>query len=527
MRHTPAEAGNSMTPRIPYVAGRTVLVTALLVLLVAPIWLVRYPPLQDYPDLLMQGAILRNWTNPALHLGQIYRLQPGLPPRLAALSLLTLLGRTFNPETAGRLTISVYLLLFPLSVSYLFRAVRRQSSSAELVAFLLAYNFWFFQGSLDFLLGMAVVCFSLGYLVRHWAQLDGGLAVRLAAFSILCYLSHIMAYVVLALVVGLLWLVTPDHRRRRSALAVAAVLPGLLLLAAYLLVAGHAGGALAFTPSLPNKLVAYVMPLLTFFRFEPFAAALPVTFANILLWAAAGALLLVGVDRERPVQAPHLLIVGGILLAVALVAPVQVGQLWRFDDRLVLPAYLLLATAVRFRPRTVRQDLCWAALTIAVCCLQFIQMQAPSARLAEVQSAVLPLLTPDKAIAGFTILDYPIRPGCLNRGLQDVYSIASFPTIRFPVYQLLDTGRYDYGSLFDVGLLQHRQTTQRSDLVVKDLMRSDAAAYAIGFRDQTSGQYDLIEVFGCESDIEITVSALAGYDLAYRAEGVAILSLRQ
>lgn len=515
-----------MTVKSQRLSSRTVLIAVLLAALIAPIWLVRYLPLQDYPDLLMQVAILSNWTNPTLSLDQIYRLRPALPPRLASLSVIFLFSQVVRPEIAGKLMISLYLILFPLSVFYLFRAIQSKASSAEFIGFLLAYNFWFFQGSFDYLLGMALVCFAVGYVIRHWTEVNWRQLLWLIVLSVLCYLSHIMAYVVFAMVVGLLWLVTPDRRWRRVRLVAAAAVPGLVLLAAHVVLSGENVGSVQLTTSVPNKALAYVMPLLTFFRFEPYATPLPVTLANIVFWTVSGVLLLGSLERKEPVQARQLVVVAGILFLVILVSPVRVGRLWRFDDRLVLPTYLLLAAGLRFRPRTLRRDLLYAALVISVSGLQLVQMRGPIAQLAEFNSVVLSWTAQDEAIVGFTVRDYPIRPGC-HDDPGDAYSVAILPTILFPVHHLLETNRFDYGSLYTVGLLVRRESTVRSDLVLHDVMRSELSDYLQRVRYQVSGHYDLIEVFGCASDIDVLAAAFPEYDTVFRRDNAALLALRR
>lgn len=229
------------TKGIRLLANRAVLLPILLAALIAPIWLVRYLPFQDYPDLLMQGAILRNWTSPALDLGQIYALRLVPVPRLITLPLLYLLSFLAPLESVGKLLVSIYLVAMPLSVIYLFRSIQRQATSTELTGFLLAYNYWLFQGSLDYALGIAIGCLSVGFLIRHWDRATPGHVVYLSALGALCYLAHIMAYVVLALVAGLWWLLARDRQKHLGAL-VACGLPGLLLFASYLALGGDGMG---------------------------------------------------------------------------------------------------------------------------------------------------------------------------------------------------------------------------------------------------------------------------------------------
>ena len=507
---------------------RTAIIVLLLMMSVAPIWLVRYPPLQDYPDLLMQGAILTHWGDASLGLQDLFSLKLVPVPRLAALSLLYLFGQVFEPEIAGKLTISVYLLVFPLSVFYLIRSSQRRETSAELAGFLFTYNFWFFQGSFDYLLAMAVAFCAMGFVIRFWDSFSLPHVLAVIGFSILCYFSHLMGYLAFTMIVGLLWLATPGRRWERVPMLAAAVLPGLALFIWYFLTtSGTSVSSAAFVTSLANKLFAFVMPLLVFFRFEPFATPLPITLANLTLWIALAAIVVSSLDRRKLVLSPRLLVVGMAVIIIILVAPVRIGSLWRFDDRLVLAAYLLLLAGLNFRSAILRLDLLYVLLAACIFFLQVVQMQVPSSHLAQFNNAAALLVARDgNATVAVTVRGQPITPGCHQKS-GDAYSIAIFPSIRFPIYSLLEAHRFKYSSLFGVALLNRRNSSVPPDLIVYDVLREGLHEFLNSIGGPGAAEWNTIQAFGCASDLEVVKSAFPAYAMAYQQDGALLLVERE
>ena len=75
---------------------RAGLIVSIGILLLLPVWIVRYPPLVDYPNHLARYFILAHLKDPNLHLAELYESKWGPYPYVA----LDLFGRGFAAPDA-------------------------------------------------------------------------------------------------------------------------------------------------------------------------------------------------------------------------------------------------------------------------------------------------------------------------------------------------------------------------------------------------------------------------------------------
>ena len=68
--------------------------------LLLPVWLVRYPPLLDYPNHLARGFVLAHLNDPAFHFRGFYRAEWGPYPYLGMDLALVTLQRVLPAEVA-------------------------------------------------------------------------------------------------------------------------------------------------------------------------------------------------------------------------------------------------------------------------------------------------------------------------------------------------------------------------------------------------------------------------------------------
>jgi hypothetical protein len=205
----------------------------LTVVALVPVWRPRLLPLLDTPNHL---ALVRGWHNyssPEWRIADYYALRIRPVPYFLYYLTVHLLLFLFDIEVANKIYLSAYLIVFPLSVLALARALGR-SPWLALGGFLLAFNQNWIYGFESFLMALAFMLFALAALLRlldHGQRRD---AVWLLALCLACYFSHVEAWFcfgVVAIVVLLL------HRRdwRRGLMAAAAMAPSLILaIVAYL-----------------------------------------------------------------------------------------------------------------------------------------------------------------------------------------------------------------------------------------------------------------------------------------------------
>jgi hypothetical protein len=134
-------------------------------------------------------------------------------------------------------------------------------------------------------------------------------------------------------------------------------------------------------------------------------------------------------------------------------------------------------------------------------------------------------MTDGESVLSLTVIDYPIRAGCHDTP-GDAYSIAIFPTIRFPVYSLMDSGRLSYRSLFNVGLLDRRTDSVDWDLTVRTAMRDDLPEWREHLLSNVETIPSTIALFGCRADLDYAMTGLLEYAAVLNHENQAVLVKR-
>ena len=179
---------------------------AFLLLALWPIWSQRFPPMQDYPQHLLQAQMLRVHDNPAFDYNQNFTFH--LRPYYAAFTLATLLFSTVAPiEVAGKLALSLYPILIAAVV---FRLGRRRGARGApwgaLLFFPMAFNQQYFLGNVNYLLSLPLLILAL---MDFEDLLAGPLRVwpvlRQFLWQAALFVAHpftFLAYVCLALVVA-------------------------------------------------------------------------------------------------------------------------------------------------------------------------------------------------------------------------------------------------------------------------------------------------------------------------------------
>src|SRR5580704_19535091 len=90
-------------------------------MLLAPIWIVSFPPLLDYPNHLARAFVLAHLNDSHFSFQQFYRSDWGAYPYLGMDASLAVLGRLFPIETAGRVYLSLCALALPAAAWFFIR----------------------------------------------------------------------------------------------------------------------------------------------------------------------------------------------------------------------------------------------------------------------------------------------------------------------------------------------------------------------------------------------------------------------
>src|SRR5882762_9571499 len=179
------------------VAGALILAA----MLVAPIWIAKFPPLLDYPNHLARSFVLAHLHDPTLTFNNFYRADWGAYPYLGMDASLAVLGRFFPIETTGRLFLSLCALALPAAAWFFLRQVNPAENATSAWALLIAFNVFFLEGFLNFDLSIAAGFFALGLWLRWLAKPGMALWIAaLGAFTAL-YFTHLLGFGISGLIV--------------------------------------------------------------------------------------------------------------------------------------------------------------------------------------------------------------------------------------------------------------------------------------------------------------------------------------
>ncbi len=169
--------------------------------LLAPVWLVKYPPLLDYPNHLARAFVLAHLADTQFHFPSYYGADWGLYPYLAMDVIVVVLGRFLPIYVAGRIFLSLCLLGLPLAVWFFLREAVPGREHRAAGALLLAYDFFFLLGFLNSYFGVAACFLALGLWLRYLARPAAGRWCLALAGVTAAYFSHLMGFAVAGLVV--------------------------------------------------------------------------------------------------------------------------------------------------------------------------------------------------------------------------------------------------------------------------------------------------------------------------------------
>ena len=198
---------------------------ALTLVALVPVWNQRLLPQLDTPNHL---ALVRGWHSyhdPAYKISNYYNLRVRPVPYFLFYLTIHLLLYVFKIEIANKIFLSAYIILFPLSVLALARALKR-SPWLALSSFILVFNQNWIYGFSSYLMGTALMFFALASLIR-W--LDGGqprTLVFLGLSTILAYFGHVMPWFCFGLC-AIALLLREAWNWRRGLYAALAMLPSV------------------------------------------------------------------------------------------------------------------------------------------------------------------------------------------------------------------------------------------------------------------------------------------------------------
>ncbi len=204
-------------------------ITGLTLVALLPIWAVRFLPLQDYPLHLLREFIITHYSDPALHYHDTFVVSLFPIPYNLCDYIVAGINLLLPITTAGKLLLSIYVVLLPLSLWYALRSVDPGKTVLVPAGFLLTYNWYFAKGMTSNLIALPFFLFAMGYWWRHRLNPTWKHHLGLAALVFCVYLAHLYGFLLLFFSLVVLALLT---LRKWSAVwrVLLAFVPSLLLL---------------------------------------------------------------------------------------------------------------------------------------------------------------------------------------------------------------------------------------------------------------------------------------------------------
>jgi hypothetical protein len=234
------------------------LVTALIIIHLIPIWTFKYFPSQDGPAHINNAKIIHEYHHRTVF-REYYILNKDPVPNWFGHLVMAGLMYFMPALVAEKVLLSGYVILLPISIRYVLRTIRPDTGFLTILAFPFIYNFLFHMGFYNFSYSLAMFFFAVGYWLKHRERFTLRETIILTTLSLVLYFCHIVSLVTAYVAIGLLaaWLMFFDLGQQirqqpfslrvlwtalwtRVLVPLCALLPALVLVATFLLQKGTA-----------------------------------------------------------------------------------------------------------------------------------------------------------------------------------------------------------------------------------------------------------------------------------------------
>ena len=207
----------------------------LLLLQLVPVWAFAFFPSQDGPVHVETANVLRQYHAPERVLFRtFYSLNTEPEPNLLSHWLMAGLLFAFPPLITEKLLVSLYVILFPLSVRYALRSIDASAGFLAMLAFPFVFSWHLHMGFYNFCLSIALYFFVAGYWIRHRDSFTAASVLALAGLMTLLYFAHVVGLAMALALLGILAVCGRDgSTRARLACTSLSALPALVLTARF------------------------------------------------------------------------------------------------------------------------------------------------------------------------------------------------------------------------------------------------------------------------------------------------------
>ena len=209
-------------------AARAFIFSFFAILLVLPIWLVKYPPLIDYPNHLARAFVLHHLNDPNYQFSRFYAPNWGPNPYFLADFLIQIFQRFLGIYAAGRLLLTICVLALPFSIAFFLRRANPGSEYLALWGFAIAWNPNMLMGFMSFELSIALCFIVVGVWLDYMRTGQEKHFLFTLLLATLLFLTHLGGFAMAGVALMLYTLLTAGIGRRLIRAALIFV-PGALM----------------------------------------------------------------------------------------------------------------------------------------------------------------------------------------------------------------------------------------------------------------------------------------------------------
>ena len=171
---------------------------------ILPVWTTTYFPAQDGPIHLFIVHLLDGWLKGEVGLAaEYFELNPAFEPNLAFYAIGLALAQLTDLLTVEKLYLSGLALALCLAVRGAVRAINPDAVVYSLLVAPTAFHYFVHMGFYNYSLGIAAALFALAYCLPRLDDLRPANLAVMALLALATVAIHLMAFMVLALGVGL------------------------------------------------------------------------------------------------------------------------------------------------------------------------------------------------------------------------------------------------------------------------------------------------------------------------------------
>ena len=210
------------------------LIGVLIIAYLVPIWLFPYFPTQDGVSHVYNSQILMEYNNPAYQFRDYYEINWYPFPNWLSHFSLAVLMFIFPPLIAEKIFLSLYVILFPLAISYFLSAVQRGRHALVVLSFTFVYNYLFLMGFYNFAVSVPLFFLALGYWWKHKDEMNRNRILLLNLLIVITYFAHLISYAFILFSIALLALFHFRRDFKRILMTGCYLIPAAVLLLVYL-----------------------------------------------------------------------------------------------------------------------------------------------------------------------------------------------------------------------------------------------------------------------------------------------------